>query len=74
MVAMKPGKDGQPWELCSGCYLDGIRPMDHGIEKREHNAEPVSYELGEALKKAGWKVTPVPADQVPVKKKRKARG
>jgi hypothetical protein len=28
MVVMAPGPGGGAWQLCSGCYLDGVRPMN----------------------------------------------
>lgn len=56
MVVMEPGNDGKPWELCSSCYLDGLRPMDWGVKKPAPPVVEVSPEMAAALQKSGWKV------------------
>lgn len=69
MIGMKPGADGCQWQLCSRCYLMGIRPMDYDTKPA---AKPplivTDPKMVDALKKSGWKE--VPAEP---KKKRKAR-
>ena len=33
MIPMQPGHDGQPWELCVGCYVEGRQPWKLGMFK-----------------------------------------
>jgi hypothetical protein len=33
MMPMQPGKDGQPWELCSPCWREGRKPWKLGRVK-----------------------------------------
>jgi len=40
MVVMERGR-GEPWQLCSTCYLEGIRPMSFGTEKVEREVVAV---------------------------------
>ena len=77
MLEMEPGRDGKPWRLCSGCYLDGIRPMNQiGPDKVEREPTVLSSAMGDALEKCGWKVERVPAPPPPSSKRkpRKATG
>ncbi len=70
MMEMVPGKDKKAWWLCGRCWVDGIKSMH--LEKPPKETDVVSHEMGEALKKSGWKVETVPAD-TPKKPKRRSR-
>ena len=75
MVAMKPGKDERPWSLCSRCWLEGVRPMNQfgaATDKKEPKTIVVGPEVGDALKKSGWKVTEAAPGAKPTKTKRRA--
>ena len=57
MLAMTPGEDGKAWEVCSGCYLQGLRPMDWDTKQAKQTPVlEVTPEMAEALKKSGWNV------------------
>lgn len=44
MVAMMPGRDRQPWELCGACYAEGCKPMKLGKFKVTPIADPKLYD------------------------------
>lgn len=44
MIAMKPGKDGEPWELCGVCWLEGRKPMKLGHFTITPIADPHLYD------------------------------
>jgi hypothetical protein len=58
MVAMQPGKDQRPWQLCGRCWLDGLRPMSEIVvtTKTGTSVLPSSgkrYEYKETITKRG---------------------
>ena len=44
MIAMKPGRDGKPWELCGGCFVEGTKPMKLGMFKTTPISDPKLYD------------------------------
>ncbi len=72
-VEMMPGADGKRWHLCGRCYEDGLRSMHLPKPDRSEDLV-VSPEVGEALKKSGWKVGTAPQGSKATKiNKRKAK-
>ena len=47
MMPMQPGFDGKPWELCSRCWIDGVRRDKLG------NVDPALTAEAEAEKPRG---------------------
>jgi hypothetical protein len=43
MIAMEPGRDRVPWELCGRCWMEGRRPMQLGTFKTAQIANPQLY-------------------------------
>lgn len=72
MMAMVPGKDKKPWWLCGRCWIDGIKSMHLPAKPKPELV--VSTEMGEALKKSGWKIEDAPQSAKATKTtKRRAR-
>jgi hypothetical protein len=49
MIPMQPGRDKQPWSLCSHCWLEGVRPTKLGNFVEPHELPEIGSPAGRSL-------------------------
>jgi hypothetical protein len=53
LLAMEPGKQGEPWWLCTRCWFDGVRSSKNTTEQSAPAPVVVEPEKKQRKRKAG---------------------